>query len=87
MRTERLTMKLNASHRGDDLIWRTHMQREEYSLNQRTRALEICEAHLCRRECRCDRCEAEVRTANKFSKVNIEKQLQGYFNSSLYRST
>jgi hypothetical protein len=39
------------------------MQREEYNLNQRARALDICETHLCRRECRCDRREAEVHVA------------------------
>jgi hypothetical protein len=48
--------------RGEDLIWRTSMQREEYNLNQRRRQLDIREAHLRVRECRCDRREAEIRT-------------------------
>jgi hypothetical protein len=47
-------------HRGKDLIWRTNMQRQEYNLNQRTRQLDIHEAHLRVRECRCDRREAEI---------------------------
>jgi hypothetical protein len=47
------------SHRGEDLILRTRMQREEYNLNQRTRQLDVHEAHLCI----CDRREAEIRTA------------------------
>jgi hypothetical protein len=47
-------------HRGEDLIWRTHMQREEYNLNQRAWQLDVREAHLCRRERRCDRCEAKI---------------------------
>jgi hypothetical protein len=50
-------------HRGKDLIWRTHMQREEYNPNQHTWQLEIHEAHLCIRECRYDRREAEIRAA------------------------
>jgi hypothetical protein len=47
-------------HRGEDLIWRTRMQKEEYNLNQRTRQPDIREAHLRRRECRCDRRETEI---------------------------
>jgi hypothetical protein len=36
--------------RGEDVIWRTHLERQEYNLNQRARALNIREAHLRRRE-------------------------------------
>jgi hypothetical protein len=39
------------------------MQREEYNLNQRTRHLDVCEAHLCIRERRCDRRDAEIHVA------------------------
>jgi hypothetical protein len=55
----------NAHHRrrGEDVIWCTRLQRQEYNLNQRTRALDISEAHLCRCECRCDHREAEVHAA------------------------
>jgi hypothetical protein len=49
--------------KGEDLIWRTRLERQEYNLNQRARALDICEAYLCRSECRCDHHEAEVHTA------------------------
>jgi hypothetical protein len=49
--------------RGEDLIWRTHLQRQEYNLNQRARQLDLCEAHLHRHECKCDCHEAEVRAA------------------------
>jgi hypothetical protein len=45
---------------GEDLIWRTNMQRQEYNLNQCTRQLNVREAHLYVRECRCDRREAEI---------------------------
>jgi hypothetical protein len=57
--------ELNAHrrHRGEDLIWCTRMQREEYNLNQRTRQLDICEAYLRIREHRCDHREAEIRAA------------------------
>jgi hypothetical protein len=48
-------------HMGEDLIWRTHMQTEEYNLNQRARQLDVREAHLRRRERRCDHREAEIR--------------------------
>jgi hypothetical protein len=47
-------------HRGEDLIWRTSMQRQEYNLNQHRRQLDVCEAHLRVRQCRCDRREAEI---------------------------
>jgi hypothetical protein len=47
-------------HRGKDLIWHTNMQRQEYNLNQRTRQLDLREAHLCVREHRCDHREAEI---------------------------
>jgi hypothetical protein len=50
-------------HRGEDLIWRTSMQGQEYNLNQRRRQLDVCEAHLRVCERRCDRCEAEIRAA------------------------
>jgi hypothetical protein len=36
------------------------MQRQEYNLNQCRRQLEVREAHLSVRECRCDRREAEI---------------------------
>jgi hypothetical protein len=47
--------------RSEDVIWCTRQQREEYNLNQRARALDIREAHLHRREQRCDHREAEFR--------------------------
>jgi hypothetical protein len=50
-------------HRGEDLIWCTSMQRQEYNLNQRRRQLDVHKAHLCVREHRCDRREAEIRAA------------------------
>jgi hypothetical protein len=49
------------SHRGEDLIWHTSMQRQEYNLNQRRRQLDVHEAHLRVRERRYDRREAEIR--------------------------
>jgi hypothetical protein len=45
------------------LIWRTSMQRQEYNLNQRRRQLDVHEAYLRVRECRCDRREAKIRAA------------------------
>jgi hypothetical protein len=48
-------------HRGEDLIWRTRMKREEYNLNQRTWQLDVREAHLRIREHRCDHREAKIR--------------------------
>jgi hypothetical protein len=33
-------------HRGEDVIWHTRLQRQEYNLNQHARALDIREAHL-----------------------------------------
>jgi hypothetical protein len=48
-------------HKGEDLIWRTNMQRQEYNLNQPTRQLDVHEAHL--RERSCDRCEAKISVA------------------------
>jgi hypothetical protein len=36
--------------KGEDLIWRTRLERQEYNLNQRARAHDIYEAHLHRRE-------------------------------------
>jgi hypothetical protein len=50
-------------HRGEDLIWRTSMQRQEYNLNQRRKQLDVCEANLCICEHRCDHREAEIRVA------------------------
>jgi hypothetical protein len=50
-------------HKGEDLIWRTRLEMEEYTLNQRTRQLDIHEAHLHRHECICDRREVEVHAA------------------------
>jgi hypothetical protein len=47
-------------HRGEDLIWRTSMQRQEYNLNQHRRQLDVREAHLRVRERRCVRHEAEI---------------------------
>jgi hypothetical protein len=47
-------------HRGEDLIWRTSMQRQKYNLNQRRRQLDIGEAHLRVCECRCDHREGET---------------------------
>jgi hypothetical protein len=56
-------MLAHQRHRGEDLISRTSMQRQEYNLNQRRRQLDILEAHLRVREHRCDHREAEIRTA------------------------
>jgi hypothetical protein len=50
-------------HRSEDLIWRTHLQRQEYNLNQCTRQLDLREAHLRRCEHICDHHEAEVNAA------------------------
>jgi hypothetical protein len=50
-------------HRGEDLIRRTNMQRQEYNLNQRTRQLDIRESHLRVCERRCDHHEAEIHEA------------------------
>jgi hypothetical protein len=50
-------------HCEEDLIWRNHLQNEEWNLNQRARQLDIREAHLCRREHICDRREADLRSA------------------------
>jgi hypothetical protein len=50
-------------HRGEYLIWRTRMQREEYNLNQRAWQLDIREAYVHRRERSCDRHGAEIRAA------------------------
>jgi hypothetical protein len=50
-------------HRGEDLIWCTNMQRQEYNLNQHKRQLDIREAHLCVRERRCDHREVEIHVA------------------------
>jgi hypothetical protein len=46
-------------HMGEDLIWCTRMQSEEYNINQRARQLDIREVHVRR----CDRREAEIRAA------------------------
>jgi hypothetical protein len=46
--------------RGEDVIWHTRLERQEYNPNQHARALDICEAHLLRRERQCDRREAEL---------------------------
>jgi hypothetical protein len=48
---------------GEDLIWHTNMQWREYKLNQRTRQLNVREAHLRVREHRCDHREAEIHAA------------------------
>jgi hypothetical protein len=48
-------------HSGEDLIWCTSMQRQEYNLNQCRRQLDVRETHLYVRECRCDHREAEIR--------------------------
>jgi hypothetical protein len=50
-------------HMGEDLIWCTNMQRQEYNLNQCRRQLEVGEAHLSVCERRCDRREAEIHVA------------------------
>jgi hypothetical protein len=50
-------------HRGEDLIWHTHLQRQECNLNQRAQQLDLHEAHLHRRECICDRYESQVHAA------------------------
>jgi hypothetical protein len=46
-------------HMGEDLIWRTCMQREEYNLNHCARQLDVHEAHLRR----CDHREVEIHAA------------------------
>jgi hypothetical protein len=48
-------------HRSKDLIWHTRMQGEKYNLNQRAWQLDVRDAHLCRRECRCDHRESKIR--------------------------
>jgi hypothetical protein len=48
---------------GENLIWCTHMQREEYNLNQHTRQLDVRKAHLRIRERRCDHREGEIHAA------------------------
>jgi hypothetical protein len=50
-------------HCGKDLIWHCRIERDQYNLNQRRRQLDIREAYLCVRECRCDHHEAEIRAA------------------------
>jgi hypothetical protein len=50
-------------HWEEDLIWRNHLEMEERNLNQRASKLDIHEAHLRRRERRCDRCEADLHAA------------------------
>jgi hypothetical protein len=50
-------------HKGEVVIWRTHLQRQEYDLNQHAQALDIREAHLHRFEHRYDHREAEVHSA------------------------
>jgi hypothetical protein len=50
-------------HRGEDLIWCTSMQRQEYNINQRRKQLDVREAHPCVRERRCDLREAEIHVA------------------------
>jgi hypothetical protein len=50
-------------HKCEDVIWYTRLEMQEYNLNQRARVLDICEAHICRRERRCDRREAKLRAA------------------------
>jgi hypothetical protein len=47
-------------HRGENLIWHTNIQRQEYNINQHTRQLDVREAHLRVRERRCDHREAEI---------------------------
>jgi hypothetical protein len=48
---------------GEYLIWHTCLQRQEYNLNQHARQLDLREAHLCRRERRCDHHEAKIHVA------------------------
>jgi hypothetical protein len=55
--------QIRQRHRGEDLIWHTSMQRQEYNLNQRRRQLDVREAYLHVHEHRCDRREAEIRAA------------------------
>jgi hypothetical protein len=50
-------------NKGEDLIWCTRLQRQENNLNQRAQQFDLHEAHLRRRESRCDRHEIEVLTA------------------------
>jgi hypothetical protein len=48
---------------GEDVICHTRLERQECNLNQHARALDIREAHLRRRERRCDHREAELHVA------------------------
>jgi hypothetical protein len=50
-------------HCEEDLIWRNRLQNQEWNLNQRERQLDVCEAHLRRREHICDRRDADLRAA------------------------
>jgi hypothetical protein len=47
-------------HMKEDLIYCNHLEIEERNLNLCIRQLDVRETHLCRRECRCNRCETEV---------------------------
>jgi hypothetical protein len=67
---ERQTCRM---HMGEDHIWRTSMQRQEYNQNQRRRQLDVREAHLRVHEHRCDRREAEIRAA-RIRDTNIESE-------------
>jgi hypothetical protein len=49
------------------------MQRQEYNLNQCGRQLDVHEAHLRVRECRCDRREAEIHAA-RMRGVDMESE-------------
>jgi hypothetical protein len=50
-------------HCEEDSIWQNHLQNQEWNLDQRARQLDVCEAHLRRQECRCDRRDASLRAA------------------------
>jgi hypothetical protein len=56
-------------HKGEDLIWCTHMQREEYNINQRAWQLDVHEAHVHR----CDLREAEIHAA-RMSSTNMGRE-------------
>jgi hypothetical protein len=50
-------------NKGEDLIWCTRLQKQEYNLNQRAQQFDLREAHLRRHESKCDHHEIEVLTA------------------------
>jgi hypothetical protein len=60
---ENMDRNARMRHCEEDLIWRNHLQNEEWNLNQRARQVDVREAHICRQEHRCDRREADLHAA------------------------